>query len=109
MHPSYTAQIQAAAHPLEIAGLTPDQAAQLVLSLSPLIEVVFANRVRSIFTADEINNLNQLGPSLSPADSISRLEDEYYKKTNQGFLDLHRQIVEELVTALTSKSQTVPQ
>src|SRR3989344_6203542 len=97
----FTAQLQDALKPLLAAGLSPDQVPQIITAFSPLIQNIFHDRVRKTFSEKEISALNQSGSRLSPINSISKLEAEYEKKTGQGFLDLYRDIITQLVPIIT--------
>jgi hypothetical protein len=100
MDQSFSAQLQDAIKPLVDSGLTPDQASQIIIAFGPLIQNIFEDRIRQTFSESEIASLNQSGANLSPTDSISKLEEEYEKKTGKGFLTLYRDIVAELVPVI---------
>jgi|SRR3989344_922795 len=100
MDQSLTAQLQSALQPLVDSGLSQDQASQIMVAFGPLIQNIFEDRVRNTFSEAEVAALNQSGANLSPVDSISKLEEEYEKKSGKGFLTLYRDIVSELVPVI---------
>lgn len=100
---NFPALLEKALKPLEDLGMSQDEAKLVGASFEELTRAVFEARVEQVFSEGDRGDFNKQEGTLDPAGAISKLEEEYEKKTGKNFLDLYAEVFEDVV-AMAAKA-----